>query len=164
LIGEGHLPESAKIKLAVKKVGDSETFCYTPEQVQAIIAHAFSDPELQWIGNTIVGLVYTGLRIGELAQLRWAAIDLEQKDKVIRIIDNSGSTARADDRVQMSTKTHRSRALPIHPMLLRVLETMPRHPDGRVFHGPWGGVLKPDTVRRVLIDKVLTPLKEQVPR
>lgn len=163
LIAEGHLPESAKINLAVKKVGDSDAFCYTPDQVNAILDHAFGNPDLHWIGNAIVGLVYTGLRISELAQLRWATIDLEHEDKTIRIIDNSGSTAKVDDLVQMSTKTHRSRNLPIHPMLLKVLETIPRHPDGRVFHGPWGGVLKPDTVRRVLIDAVLTPLKSKFP-
>jgi len=161
LIGEGQLPETAKIKLAVKKIGDSDRFCYRPEQVNAILEHAFGDPDLHWLGNAVVGLVYTGLRIGELAQLRWAAIDLDQK--VVRIIDNSGSMAKADDLVQMSTKTHRSRTLPIHPELLRVLETMPRHPDGRVFHGVQGGVLKPDTLRRALIAYVLTPLKDKFP-
>jgi len=161
LIREGHLPESAKINLAVKKVGDSDAFCYRPEHVNAIMGHAFGIPDLHWLGNAIVGLVYTGLRISELAQLRWAAIDLDQK--VIRIIDNSGSTAKANDLVQMSTKTHRSRILPIHPELLRILGTIAHHPDGRVFHGPWGGVLKPDTVRRVLVDAVLTPLKSKFP-
>ena len=129
LIAEGHLPESAKINLAVKKVGDSEAYCYSPEQVNAILLQCTSDSDLHWLGNVIVGLVFTGLRISELAQLRWAAIDLDQK--VIRIIDNSGTTAKADNLVQISTKTHRSRTLPIHPELLRVLQAMPRHADGR---------------------------------
>jgi integrase len=160
LIGEGLLPKSAKITLAVKKPGDNDAFCYTPDQVDAILEQAFGDPELLWLGNALVGLVYTGLRIGELAQIRWPAIDLDKK--VMRIIDNRGSTAKADDLVEMSTKTHRSRSLPIHPELLKVLERIPRHADGRVFHGPCGGILKPDIVRRTLIDSV-TPLKSKFP-
>ena len=40
------------------------------------------------------------------------------------------------------------------------MEGIERHPDGRVFHGPLGGVIKPDIVRRALI-KVLTPLAEK---
>ncbi|HSH93242.1 MAG TPA: tyrosine-type recombinase/integrase, partial [Roseimicrobium sp.] len=38
-----------------------------------------------------------------------------------------------------------------------------RHADSRVFHGPRGGVLKPDVVRIVLIRDVLTPLRKSFP-
>src|SRR4051794_28061691 len=40
---------------------------------------------------------------------------------------------------------------------------MPRLPDARVFHGPHGGKIKPDTVRNVLTRAVLTPLAEKFP-
>jgi integrase len=40
---------------------------------------------------------------------------------------------------------------------------MKRHPDGRVFHGPLGGKLKPDTVRNILVRDVLTPLASRFP-
>jgi integrase len=43
------------------------------------------------------------------------------------------------------------------------LEAIKRHTDGYVFHGPRGGRLKPDTVRRTLVREVLTPLATQFP-
>ena len=33
-----------------------------------------------------------------------------------------------------------------------------------IFHGPRGGALKPDTVRRILIRDVLTPLAKRFPK
>ena len=48
-------------------------------------------------------------------------------------------------------------------MLGDVLRTMSPHPDGRVFHGPLGGKIKADTVRRILIRDVLTPLAPRFP-
>ena len=44
-----------------------------------------------------------------------------------------------------------------------MLEGMARAGDGLVFHGPKGGRLKPDTVRRALIREVLAPLRERFP-
>ena len=61
------------------------------------------------------------------------------------------------------TKGRRSRALPIHRQLREVLEGLETQPDGRLLHGPRGGKLKPDTVRRILIRDVLEPLKEKFP-
>ena len=60
-------------------------------------------------------------------------------------------------------KGRRGRSFPIHADLRPILERIERHPDGRVFHGPLGGVLKPDVVRRTLIRDILTPLAEQFP-
>ncbi len=40
---------------------------------------------------------------------------------------------------------------------------MTRNPDGFVFHGPEGGRLKADTVRRALVRDVLAPLAEEFP-
>ena len=39
----------------------------------------------------------------------------------------------------------------------------PPHRDGRVFHGPSGGILKPDTVRNILEREVLVPLAKRFP-
>lgn len=52
----------------------------------------------------------------------------------------------------------RNRSIPIQAEFLRALKAMPRHEDSRVFHGPLGGRLKPDTVRNNLKDKVLVPV------
>ena len=43
-----------------------------------------------------------------------------------------------------------------------MLETLPRQ-DRYVFHGPRGGKIKPDTVRRILIRDVLKPLESKFP-
>ena len=40
--------------------------------------------------------------------------------------------------------------------LLAVLKGLP-HRDGYIFHGPRGGRLKPDTVRRILVREVIEP-------
>jgi integrase len=52
---------------------------------------------------------------------------------------------------------------PVHPNLRAVLDGLPRHKDGHAFHGPLGGRLKADTVRRALIRDVLAPLAEKFP-
>ena len=44
-----------------------------------------------------------------------------------------------------------------------VLEQLPHHTDGRVFHGPLGGLFKPDSVRVIFIRDVIKPLKAQFP-
>ncbi len=41
---------------------------------------------------------------------------------------------------------------------------MRRNSDGKIFHGPRGGALKPDTVRRILIRDVLAPLAKRFPK
>lgn len=40
---------------------------------------------------------------------------------------------------------------------------LPRNRDGLIFHGPRGGLLKPDVVRTILIRDVLTPLAKRFP-
>lgn len=42
------------------------------------------------------------------------------------------------------------------------MKGLPRR-DARIFHGPRGGKLKPDTVRNILIREVIKPLATQFP-
>ena len=65
-------------------------------------------------------------------------------------------------RKRRELKSGRSRSFPIHPDLLILLQGMPRI-DAYVFHGPRGGRLKPDTVRRILVREVIEPLTERFP-
>jgi integrase len=141
------------------KPSGTDTYCYSDQEVSAILARCAADPDLHWLERVLKGLVFTGLRIGELVQLRWAAVHLEAK--MIRILDTSQSAATTQARV--TTKTGVSRQLPIHPQLQVVFERMERASDGRVFHGPRGGVLKPDVARTVLLRDVLTPLSREFP-
>lgn len=53
--------------------------------------------------------------------------------------------------------------MPICPALREVLLKMDRHPDGRVFHGPRGGLVKSDKVRRIFVHEVLDPLASRFP-
>jgi integrase len=62
-----------------------------------------------------------------------------------------------------TTKSGRDRTFPIHEMLHQVLLAMPRHADGLIFHGPLDGKIKADTLRRILVRDVLTPLASQFP-
>ncbi len=82
---------------------------------------------------------------------------------MIRVVDNTRTGLRRTNRIEISTKTHASRSLPIHAELRRVFDSLERHEDGRVFHGQKGKVVKPDVVRNVFIRQVLKPLALKFP-
>jgi site-specific recombinase XerD len=161
LIGERHLPEGFRNDLQLSKPNGCDAYCWREAEVQAMVSHCNARDDLTWLGQVLVALAFTGLRIGELAQLRWAAVDFEAG--MLRVIDNSRFMRRRGTYVHTTTKTHASRSLPIHPELRKVLDLLERRPDGRVFHGPQEGVLKPDTVRNILIREVLKPLSKRFP-
>ncbi|MFP4105890.1 MAG: tyrosine-type recombinase/integrase [Phycisphaerae bacterium] len=155
------LPDSAAVHMRLAKPSDeSDTYCYAEEEVAAMLGHCFATDGLGCMGELIATLAYTGMRIGEAAQLRWEHVDAETG--TIRIVDESrGGTRRRKSAA--STKNHSSRVVPIHPHLQDILQRMSRHPDGRVFHGPRGGALKPDTARNILRRSVLAPLADKFP-
>jgi len=154
LIEEGHLPEACRIVMPLTKPNDSPTYCYLPEEVDAIVAFCMEKDELIWLGQVAIALACTGMRIAELAALRWSDVDFERN--VIRVENDPGKQKGKGKRRR--TKNRRDRSFPIQAEFLDVLKNLRRHEDGRVFHGPLGGLLKPDTVRNTLKDKVLTPV------
>ncbi len=154
LIEEGHLAETCRIRLKTTKPTYSSTHCYSGREVDEIIRACRDEPDLDWLGNVCTALACTGLRISELAGLRWSDIDLA--DDRISITNIRGSS---DGR---RTKNRRDRFFPIARELRPVLEAMPRSRDGRVFHGPRGGRLKPDTVRNVLRREVLPKVRQKL--
>lgn len=118
--------------------------------------------ELNWLADVIVALATTGMRIGELAALRWSDIDLEAG--VITLADNrfSGRAKRAG--AVRTTKGRRSRRVDIHAQLSAVLLRLPhRGEGGHVFRGLNRGPLRPDKVLKVLKRDVIGPLKERFP-
>lgn len=161
-LGEtGLLPESNRLKLPLKEVHESTTYCYTSEEVAAMDHRCRSEPELRWLADVIVALSRTGLRISELTSLRWSDVDFERN--VITLTNNAAGKRRAGERRQ--TKNRRDRTLPIHRELVAVLKSLAacRSTRGQVFHGPRGGKLKADTVRNVLFRDVIKPLADRFP-
>ncbi len=163
LVEEGHLPASASFKLSLTKPDESDTYCYTPAEVGAMLHHCQTTQDLKWLHVVLSTLVYTGMRISELATLRWTDLELDATDKRIRLIDERHSAARRKAGNARELKGRRSRHFPIRSELLPILKSIPRSQDGYVFHGSGGGRLKPDRVRTALIRDVLTPLKSQFP-
>jgi integrase len=161
LIDEGLVPPTCKLRLELAKPQGTDTYCYTRDQVAAMVSLCRSMPALTWLGDVLVALTCTGLRISELASLRWSDVDMTVR--TIRLTDERASARRSHMGSARRTKGRRDRTLPIHPDLYNVLVPMIRHRDGRIFHGPRGGLLKPDTVRLIFIEEVLTPLKENYP-
>ena len=139
-----HLPAQCLIKLSVSKPHGTTTYCYRVEEFVAMVEHCKANPELVWLHDVIVGLGCTGLRISELAALRWTDIDFE--NNLIRIADESALAHKTTKERVRQTKSERSRSFPIFSILRTVLENMRRNSDGMIFHGPRGGVLKPDTI------------------
>ncbi|MBL8829989.1 MAG: site-specific integrase [Planctomycetaceae bacterium] len=118
-----------------------------------MIDHCRGHAALGWLGDVIVALACTGVRIGELASLKWGDVDLGNRQ--ITLTDETGHRVQESER--RTLKNGRSRRFPIHPDLLVVLNGLVRV-DPYVFHGPRGKRLHPDKVRRILIRDVLTPL------
>jgi integrase len=164
LIDEHRLPDSNRLRLRLVKPQGTDTYCYRADEVRAMVRYCRSRPDLCWLGAIIVVLACTGMRIGELATLRWS--DLDFRSRTIAIRDERASSRRKNMGTERRTKGRRDRTVPMHSELLALLEDLrrqKRHADGRVFHGPRGGTLKPDTVRTILVRDVIEPLKERFP-
>ena len=83
---------------------------------------------------------------------------------MIHLVDETSSPRRGkQSSPARSLKSGIGRTFPIQKELLSLLRRLVRHVDGRVFHGPRGGNLKADLVRRVLIRDVLVPLAPKFP-
>ena len=160
LVAERRIPGTCLIRLPLRKVHGTRTHCWTRAEVTAMIDFCRGNPDLDWLADVIVALATTGVRISELAALRWRDIDFE-RNLVHVSNDPIGTPPAAGPRRR--TKNRQDRTVPIHTELRTVLDTLDRHPDGRVFHGPLGGVIKPDTIRNVLVRDVIEPLKARFP-
>jgi integrase len=160
LVQEGHLPTSSLIRMPLAKPTGTDTYCYRPEEVAAIVAYCRERPHLRWLANIVTALACTGLRISELAALRWT--DLDEQLQMLRIADERYRRRRVGNEARR-TKSGRSRSFPVHPDLKAVVARIVRSGDGVIFHGPLGGRLKADTVRRILVRDVLEKLKDRFP-
>jgi integrase len=158
LIDDGRLVGCEPINLKLKKVESQRAYCYRSTEVVAILERCRQVPTLGWIGDAVTALAHTGMRIQELANLRWSDVDFENNR--VTLTDESGRAA--SDEPRRTLKSGRSRSFPVHPDLLVVLKRLPKI-DQYVFHGPHGGRLKADFVRRMFVRQVLQPLADKFP-
>jgi integrase len=155
------LPESNRVRLSIRRSHQSDTYCYTREQIRAIVELCRATPKLHWLADITIMLATTGMRIGELAGLRWSDVDLQ--NGVITLHDNRHSGRHAKAAAIRTLKGRRGRRVPIHTQLRHVLENLIHRPDGRVCGMPNGGQLQPNGVCKIFIRDVIGPLKKRFP-
>jgi integrase len=161
LIDNQKLPAEAKLLYNLQKPQGTDTYCYSRQEVAAMIKHCTETPELAWLANVILALAHTGMRISELASLRWSDVDLEAN--TIRVMDERSSRRRKAAGTARTTKGRRSRVIPIHTRLKQLLKTLEHQPDGYVLHARRGGRLHPRNILHDFIQEVIEPLQEKFP-
>lgn len=160
LIKEEFLPDGKAIDLPLPKAQGTSTYCWKREEVAAMVNYCRKTKALHWLGDVLICLACTGLRISELASLQWSDIDL--KEGMLRLTDET-MVKKKSKATKRTTKSGYNRSFPIHSDLVKVFDEMPIR-SGKVFRGPRGGQLKPDTVRVILIRDVITPLTKTFPQ
>ncbi len=161
LIANKMLPADAKIVYTLSKPQGTDTYCYSREEVGAMITHCQATPKLDWLATVIIALAHLGVRIGELAGLRWSDVDLD--NGVVTVADERASRRKNLAGTARTTKGKRSRTIPIHSVLRELLTALPRAADGRIFHSERGSRLRPNNVLHVFIRGVIEPLTEKFP-
>ena len=161
LMDEKHLPREAGFRFRLSKPDGSDTYCYLRHEVLAMLELCSEQQDLGWLENIIRVLACTGLRIGELASLRWTDIDFDSN--IIRLTDERASKKRSDMGTARRTKGKRDRTIPLHPDIRSRLESLPRRSHGRVLTGPKGGMVKPDRAREKFVDHIIESLKTRFP-
>ncbi|QDT35996.1 tyrosine-type recombinase/integrase [Stratiformator vulcanicus] len=158
LAERGLAPAGWELKTKVPKPDASPTYCYTRQQVAAMIRHCREVEGLEWLADIILGLARTGLRIGEFVNLQAEDIDLERQ--VIRVVSENGKLGNSSIR---RTKSGKSREVPIHPELLPVLKRLLKGSPGPVFRTASGNQLRPDRLREQYVKKALVPILDDFP-
>jgi len=161
-VREEHLPADCRIYMPLPKPDGTDTHCYREEEVTAILAYCLAQPDLLWLHDICLCLAFTGMRISELAALRWSDVDLVRCTITLK---DETYTKRAKSDGARSTKGKRTRSFPIHTKLGEMLR---RKASGITTVGPvftaddrekW----RADFVRLALINRVLTPLADTFP-
>jgi len=161
LIGRKYLPADCKLEYKLTKPQGTDTYCYSANEVATMVKCCLAKPALVWLAHVIITLAHAGMRISELAGLRWSDVDL--KAKTIRVADERASHRKQQIGTARTTKGRRSRTIPIHPRLYKLLLTMDQSAGGPVFRAQHGGPLRPNNVLHTFIKRVIKPLKKQFP-
>jgi integrase len=87
--------------------------CFTTAQVEVLLSKTGGE-----LHGAIAILAYSGMRIGELEQLRWSDVLLDRGELGVFHIRRGGSTG--------STKDKEERFVPIHPRLRPLIDSLSR--------------------------------------
>ena len=117
----GYLSHNLIAPIQFKKVKSPRQPCYTLEQVELLLSNA--EP---WVMPIFSTLAYSGMRIGELQQLRWEDVDLECN--VIHVC-RGGSSGKPKDKEDKFIPIHTQKLKPILQTLPRVSETVFQMPN-----------------------------------
>lgn len=130
---------------------DTEQYCPSPEVVGLLLRRA--DKHLQRI---ILFLSHTGARFGEAAALQWSDLDLKAGSHgFVRFIrGGSGGT----------TKSGKSRRVPLHPSVREMLNALPRHPKSSLVFQAGPSEKHPDGSGPISERRVLRSLKRLAQR
>lgn len=161
LIANDYLSAAQKLVYPLRKPQGTDTYCYSRAELAAMIKHCSTTKGLNWLADLIVVLAHTGLRISEAANLRWSDVSLANNS--IQIADERSNRQRQGMSKSRTTKGRRSRKIPIHPHLRKMIVALPRASDGYVLHAPQGGILRPRNVLEVFIREVIVPLTKTFP-
>lgn len=159
LIESEQLQGTNPITLKLKRAESQSPYCYRSEEVAMMIKHCHDKPQLQWLGNVIVGFACTGLRSNELASLQWTDLDLESER--LSLTDETGIKT-SNETNRRTLKSGRNRSFPLNKDLLKVLKEITPKND-YVFLGPKGRRLFPSYLRQALVQEVILPLKKYFP-
>lgn len=109
-------PEYGLAEVALPTAKAKPQPCFTTDQVEAILRAT--------IGSTHTAfaiLAYSGMRIGELEQLRWDDVLLDRGDLGMFHIRRGGSNGRTKDKDE--------RFVPIHPRVRPLIDELPKSGD-----------------------------------
>lgn len=147
----GHIDRSPTEQIEKPKTGEQKAPFLKPRQVEKLLTTIEAHRKMQegepgptaydeWLKQMIHVGVGTGLRRGELLNLRWGDVDLEDEMLYVR------------NRADFTTKNHSEHAVPLRGDALRVLREMQEartdNLDGPVFTDKNGKPLKEDRVSK----------------
>ena len=145
-------------KYPLKRPSVSLTYCPSDLEVDKILEICSAEQSLEWLRRVVAVLSKTGLRFGEARDLEWR--DVDNEFQMLQVRDESYLANAGDDELR-TTKTRKSRKIPIRRDLRDLLKTFEKK-SGRILAGPREGKLRNDlfgdTLRGQVIPKVVEAL------
>ncbi len=164
LIRRKALDAAYRIYIPVPKLQGSDTYCYERREVARMLEFCQQSSSTRWLRPILLTLATTGMRIGELRNLRWRDINFHAN--AIHVRDERSSRRKGGDGLEKrTTKGKRDRTIPLNHKLKAVLEKLreEKHSDGFIFHGPKGARINSKQFLVIFRRRVLNKLKNEFP-